>query len=91
MPEATLKPCAYHVIRYMPNLVRDEWVNVGVLVFDPASGRMLRRVVEEPAEMARVRRLHPARRRGAAARPAGGTGRADWRRRAGRRPSNWRG
>lgn len=59
MPDAALKPCAYHVIRYMPNLVRDEWVNVGVLVFDPATGRALRRVVEEPAEMARVRRLHP--------------------------------
>jgi hypothetical protein len=60
MPESDLKPCAYHVIRYMPNLVRDEWVNIGVLLFDPASGRMLRRLVEEPAEMARVRRLHPA-------------------------------
>jgi hypothetical protein len=44
----------------MPNLIRDEWVNVGILLFDPASGRVLRRLVEEPAEMARVRRLHPA-------------------------------
>jgi Protein of unknown function (DUF3037) len=60
MPDAILKPCAYHVIRYMPNLVRDEWVNIGILLFDPASGRVLRRLVEEPAEMARVRRLHPA-------------------------------
>ena len=60
MTDTALKPCAYHVIRYMPNLVRDEWVNIGVLLFDPASGRMLRRLVEEPAEMARVRRLHPA-------------------------------
>ncbi len=59
MPEA-LKPCAYHVIRYMPNLIRDEWVNIGVLLFDPESGRVLRRIVEEPAELARVRRLHPA-------------------------------
>jgi Protein of unknown function (DUF3037) len=60
MPDIALKPCAYHVIRYMPNLVRDEWVNIGVLLFDPSSGRVLRRLVEEPAEMARVRRLHPA-------------------------------
>jgi hypothetical protein len=60
MPDTALKPCAYHVIRYMPNLVRDEWVNIGVLLFDPSSGRMLRRLVEEPSEFARVRRLHPA-------------------------------
>jgi Protein of unknown function (DUF3037) len=60
MPDSALRPCAYHVIRYMPNLVRDEWVNIGILLFDPASGRVLRRLVEEPAEMARVRRLHPA-------------------------------
>src|SRR6266567_5960349 len=64
MPEAqttqALRPCAYHVVRYTPNLVRDEWVNIGILLFDPASGRVLRRLVEEPAEMARVRRLHPA-------------------------------
>jgi len=55
-----LRPCAYHVIRYTPNLVRDEWVNIGILLFDPATGRLLQRLVEEPAEFARIRRLHPA-------------------------------
>ena len=63
MPETQtalgLRPCAYHVVRYTPNLVRDEWVNIGVLLFDPASGRLLQRVVEEPSEFARVRRLQP--------------------------------
>ncbi len=58
-PESELRPCAYHVIRYLPNLVRDEWVNIGILLFDPANGRMLRRFMEEPGELARVRRLHP--------------------------------
>ena len=28
----------YRVLRYTPNLVRDEWVNIGVLVFDPENG-----------------------------------------------------
>jgi hypothetical protein len=64
MPEPSgaqaLRPCAYHVVRYTPNLVRDEWVNIGILIFDPASGRLLRRLLEEPADFARVRRLHPA-------------------------------
>src|SRR5487761_132015 len=55
-----LRPCAYHVVRYTPNLVRDEWVNIGILLFDPASGRLVQRLVEEPGEFARVRRLHPA-------------------------------
>jgi DUF3037 family protein len=64
MPESEkpdrLRPCAYHVVRYTPNLVRDEWVNIGILLFDPASGRLLQRLLEEPAEFTRVRRLHPA-------------------------------
>jgi hypothetical protein len=50
---------AYHLLRYVPNLVRDEWVNIGVLVFDPASGERRLRLIEEPEEYARVRRLHP--------------------------------
>lgn len=50
---------AYRVLRYTPNLVRDEFVNIGVLVFDPESGERRLRLIEEPDEYARVRRLHP--------------------------------
>lgn len=53
------RACAYRVLRYTPNLVRDEWVNIGVLVFDPETGERRLRVIEEPEEYARVRRLHP--------------------------------
>lgn len=73
MPDETLQPCAYHVVRYQPNLIRDEWVNIGVLLFIPAperaqegpgegstSGRVRQRWIEEPADLARLRRLHPA-------------------------------
>lgn len=51
--------CAYRVVRYIPNLVRDEWVNIGVLVFDPRSGERRLRLIEEQEEYARVRRVHP--------------------------------
>ena len=27
--------CTYHVLRYTPNLVRDEWVNIGILLLIP--------------------------------------------------------
>ena len=50
---------AYHLLRYVPNLVRDEWVNIGVLAFDPRTGERRLRLIEEPEEFARVRRLHP--------------------------------
>src|SRR5579863_9355342 len=80
MPEETLQPCAYHVVRYQPNLIRDEWVNIGVLLFipentpgeepgngpgkgprkEPAAGRVRQRWLEEPADLVRLRRLHPA-------------------------------
>jgi hypothetical protein len=51
--------CAYRILRYTPNLVRDEWVNIGVLVYDPASGERRLRLIEEQEEFNRVRRLHP--------------------------------
>ena len=38
MPEEALQFCSYYVVRYQPNLIRDEWVNIGVLLLDPASG-----------------------------------------------------
>jgi hypothetical protein len=72
MPDETLQPCAYHVVRYQPNLIRDEWVNIGVLLFIPgggpgegpeegrSTGRVRQRWLEEPADLARLRRLHPA-------------------------------
>jgi hypothetical protein len=55
-PERT---CAYRILRYTPNLVRDEWVNIGVLVYDPQSGERRLRLIDEQEEYTRVRRLHP--------------------------------
>src|SRR5271154_1125763 len=51
--------CAYRILRYTPNLVRDEWVNIGVLVYDPQSGERRLRLIAEQEEYARLRRLHP--------------------------------
>ena len=45
MPQTELQSCAYHIVRYAPNLVRDEWINIGVVLFDPTSGRVVRRLV----------------------------------------------
>jgi len=50
---------AYRILRYTPNLIRDEWVNIGVLLFDEHTGERRLRLIEEQAEYARVRRLHP--------------------------------
>jgi hypothetical protein len=55
-PEQAL---AYHILRYVPNLVRDEWVNIGVLVFNPDTGERRLRLIEEQDEYNHVRRLHP--------------------------------
>jgi hypothetical protein len=51
--------CAYRILRYTPNLARDEWINIGVLVYDPRSGERRLRLIEEQEEFTRVRRLHP--------------------------------
>lgn len=59
MPETKLIPCGYHVIRYTPNLVRDEWVNIGVILFEVESGRVLFRFPDQDGDWLRVRRLHP--------------------------------
>src|SRR2546426_10311519 len=53
------RACAYRILRYAPNLVRDEWVNIGVLVFDPATGERRLRLIEEAGEFARGGRVPP--------------------------------
>jgi hypothetical protein len=49
----------YHILRYTSDLVRDEWVNIGVILFDPLTGALRLRLVEEQNEYARIRRLQP--------------------------------
>jgi len=49
----------YHVLRYTSDLIRDEWVNIGVILFDPQTGALRLRLVEEQEEYARIRRLQP--------------------------------
>jgi hypothetical protein len=58
MPDETLQTCAYQVVRYTPNLVRDEWVNIGVVLHDPAAKRARVRMIEDDVEFGRVRKLH---------------------------------
>src|SRR5271154_7604677 len=49
----------YRILRYVPNRLRDEWVNIGVLLEEASGARQAIRLIEEPAEFARVRRVHP--------------------------------
>jgi len=58
-PSVPAQTFVYRVIRYTPNLVRDEWVNIGVLLIDPNSGERRLRLIEGQDEYNRVRRLHP--------------------------------
>jgi hypothetical protein len=64
MPESVSSESPTHafvhrVLRYAPNALRDEWVNIGVLVFDPQTGERRMRVIEEEDEYRRIRRLLP--------------------------------
>src|SRR5579871_859556 len=52
----------YQVLRYTPNIARDEWVNIGILLEETAGGSVSRqavRLIEQQSEFARIRRLHP--------------------------------
>lgn len=51
------RACQFYLLRYVPNIVRGEFVNIGVVLHDPAEKRLLApRLLEN---FARVRRLHP--------------------------------
>jgi hypothetical protein len=60
-------PFTYRILRYTPNLLRDEWLNIGVLLEEtepetpahPTTRRAVQ-IIEEDAEINRVRKLHPA-------------------------------
>lgn len=60
MPEENRQMLRYRILRYTPNLVRDEWVNIGILLEDVNGPRRAVKLIEENSEIARVRRLHPA-------------------------------
>ena len=56
----SLQTCTYRILRYTPNLVRDEWANIGVLLYHPESGRLRVRLLEDEAQLKRrIQRLHP--------------------------------
>lgn len=51
------RPCQFYLLRYVPNIVRGEFVNIGVMLFDPVQSRLLRpRLLDD---FRRLRRLHP--------------------------------
>ena len=54
------KMFTYRILRYVPNLIRDEWVNIGVLLEDDGSAQRAIKLIEEDSEFARLRRLNPA-------------------------------
>lgn len=70
MPEEQRHTLRYRILRYTPNLIRDEWINVGVFLEEappppaaeapPDSPRRSVRLIEDATEFARVRRLHPS-------------------------------
>ncbi len=59
LPATHERALAYRVLRYAPNAVRDEWVNIGVLVFALHSPDFRLRMVEEQEDFSRLRRLQP--------------------------------
>lgn len=51
------RPCEFYLLRYVPNVVRGEFINIGVLLYDPLENRLYPlRLLES---FRRVRRLHP--------------------------------
>lgn len=60
MPYENYKTFVAHILRYTSDLVRDEWLNIGILLFDPESGERSIRLIEEEREFARLRRMQPS-------------------------------
>jgi Protein of unknown function (DUF3037) len=58
MSDPKRKTFQYCILRYAPNLLRDEWVNIGVLLESADGGQRAVRILDEE-HLPRVRRLHP--------------------------------
>jgi hypothetical protein len=58
MSEPERSTFQYRILRYAPNLLRDEWVNIGVLLESAGGGQRAVRILDEE-QLPRVRRLHP--------------------------------
>jgi hypothetical protein len=67
MPDEQLQVLRYRILRYTPNLIRDEWMNVGVLLEQisaapPSTGvpaaRRAVRMLDDERGFNRLRRLH---------------------------------
>jgi len=56
MPEATFERCQFFLLRYTPNLIRNESVNIGVFFYHPAERELQVRLTDN---FRRVKRLHP--------------------------------
>src|SRR5579862_8913405 len=54
------KMLTYRILRYVPNLMLDEWVNIGVLLEDCPGAQRAIKLIEHHSEFAVVRRLNPA-------------------------------
>lgn len=55
MPD-TERTCQYFLLRYTPNIVRGEFINLGVFLYDPTARRLEARLL---SDFRRLRRLHP--------------------------------
>lgn len=55
MPEGE-RQLTYFLLRYTPNIVRGEFINLGVFLYDPTAPRLESRLLDD---FRRIRRLHP--------------------------------
>lgn len=49
----------YRILRYVPNIVRGEYLNVGIVIEEIGTLRLAIRTLQESREFARIRRFHP--------------------------------
>lgn len=49
----------HRILRYVPSPLREESVNIGVLVYDPVTGERRLRMINEHSEFGSIRRLRP--------------------------------